>query len=323
MLEKVIIKGFQKWRSLILDLSDPITILWGATDKGKSAILRALRWVCLNQRPKKYLNWKSARASVTIFIHGHKIKRTQGLKKNTYSLDGKVLKSFNKGVPDEISKILKLSDINFQRQHEAHFWISLPPIQVSKELNQIVDLSIIDRSLSKVGGMIREKQSAIRISKERLQEARAVRKELRWVVDAADDLQEIQILSDKFTGQQKELVRIEDLLTNVQNAQDEKDKLDVAVTKGVKLVAWAEKLRKVDRLEELLSKCQQLLKITKIQIPSMDTVNKATGLQTLLYSIQQQEFVLCETKKELNQATVKLDKEIKRLKMCPVCRRPM
>ncbi|MDE2104483.1 MAG: AAA family ATPase, partial [Patescibacteria group bacterium] len=42
------LRDFQCHKSLVLDLNAPVVCIKGPTDSGKSAILRALRWVCQN-----------------------------------------------------------------------------------------------------------------------------------------------------------------------------------------------------------------------------------------------------------------------------------
>lgn len=327
MLERIIIKGFQKWRNLVLDFTDPITVLWGATDKGKSAILRALRFVCLNQKPSNHINWSCKRASVTLFVDGHKVKRVQGKGKNTYSLDGKVLKSFNRGVPDQIKSLLNIESINFQRQHEAHFWLSLPPIQVSKELNLIVDLSIIDNSLAEVLSRIRSKQSEIKISKERLDTARSVRDELRWVAGAAEDLREIKVKQTASTLLQEQEAKLTFLLDNVTNHQSSLEKLLKLTAEGQELLSKAvqqqELHNKLGKLENIRITYEQLIEIRKIQIPKTDCCQKLIKLEQLVGTIKQQETILWQTQEELTKESKRLEQLRKKLKNCPVCLRPM
>lgn len=108
-------------------------------------MLRAIRWLCLNKpNGKAFIRKGSKKASVKIQCESDNIERSVGTE-NLYILNGKKLKSFRTKVPSPIKRILKVQDINFQRQLESAFWFSLKPAQVTKELNKLVDLESIDK----------------------------------------------------------------------------------------------------------------------------------------------------------------------------------
>ena len=51
ILKSIKLINFQTHQEVKLDLSPTITTIKGPTDSGKSSVLRALRWVCLNDIP--------------------------------------------------------------------------------------------------------------------------------------------------------------------------------------------------------------------------------------------------------------------------------
>jgi hypothetical protein len=90
---------------------------------------------------------------------------------NTYEIDDRVHKAFGQGVPRDIAAHLALNEINFQGQHDSPFWFSETPGEVSRRLNAVIDLSVIDSSLSCVAQEVRANQDRTKLCEERLQKA--------------------------------------------------------------------------------------------------------------------------------------------------------
>src|SRR5262245_61335301 len=122
MIRTLQLRNFQKHRRLKLVFSPEITTIRGRTDQGKSAILRALRWISMNVAPSDFIRHGSKFASAVLSVrteHGLvKIVRKKG-KANIYKLNGRVLKSFGTKVPDPVLALLQINEINFQKQHAS------------------------------------------------------------------------------------------------------------------------------------------------------------------------------------------------------------
>ena len=52
-LSRLSLTNFQKHERLALDLDPRLTSIAGDSDRGKSAVLRALAWLCLNSFPTR------------------------------------------------------------------------------------------------------------------------------------------------------------------------------------------------------------------------------------------------------------------------------
>lgn len=167
---------FQAHKRLAIDFAPGITTIIGPTDRGKTAILRALGWVGQNDiAGEEFIREGAKETCVELVItdgkRSHTIVRTKG-KANTYSLDGKEFVSFGQGVPRDIAQLLQLNEINFQLQHDAPFWFSETAGEVSRKLNAVIDLTIIDLALSNIGAAVRQCTERKATTEERLQEAR-------------------------------------------------------------------------------------------------------------------------------------------------------
>lgn len=203
ILRKLILEDFQRHKRKVIKFGK-ITAITGPTDSGKSSILRALRWVLLNRAPSGIIRHGAKFARATVFIGKHRISRTRSKSKNTYSLDGKTYKAFKTDIPEPIKKILRLSVLNFQGQYDSPFWFDDSKIQVSNQLNQIVDLGVIDQTLSFAGREVRKARTREEISRERLGEGRRRVKSLVWARDLGAELASLNELRGTLRQQRRQ-----------------------------------------------------------------------------------------------------------------------
>jgi len=195
MLKSLLIQNFQKHEKLKIEFDPKITVISGPSDVGKSSILRALKWICLNHpQGDAFIRNGSKGTTVQLFVDDNKIGRKRSKSLNAYYLNNEEYKAFGQDVPDTISSFLKMDEINFQGQQDAPFWFSLSAGEVSRQLNSVIDLGIIDDALSAIGKKVRHFQSTTQISKERLRTAKDQKEESEWVVQADIDYCSIENL---------------------------------------------------------------------------------------------------------------------------------
>jgi exonuclease SbcC len=85
MIERLQIKNFQCHESLKIKLDPKITAIVGPSDVGKSAILRAIRWVATNRpRGDSFIKEDADEAQVTVWTDNGKVCRRKG-SENTYA----------------------------------------------------------------------------------------------------------------------------------------------------------------------------------------------------------------------------------------------
>ena len=170
MIKELIIKNFEAHKKFRTKLDQHITSFTGATDSGKSAIIRAIQWVVMN-RPlgDSFVRDKSKPTFVGIKTEKGIVSRKKAKGINQYKINGQTFEAFGTNVPDEVTEFLNMEELNFQFQFDAPYWFMISPGEVSKQLNQIVDLEIIDKTLSRLSGKLRDGKSAVKVSEERLE----------------------------------------------------------------------------------------------------------------------------------------------------------
>ena len=167
-ISRIKLRNFQKHESFVLDLSPTVTCLTGRTNVGKTAILRALRWVAFNRpQGQRFRRHGSDKTAATVIADGHTIKRIKGDQDNCYVVDGVKLKAMGGSVPDVVNNILKIGETSWQKQGDPAFLFSRSPGEVARYLNQIISLEDIDTALSKLNSRLREAKTRIDVTRDR------------------------------------------------------------------------------------------------------------------------------------------------------------
>ena len=149
MIENINIQNYQSHENTDMDFDPGVNVIIGLSDTGKSAIIRALKWVFFN-RPlgDAYRSKWGGDTSVTLSINNNKITRERSKKDgNVYKLNSMVFKAMSTGVPDEIVDAVKINALNLQSQIDPHFLFSNTPGEVASHINQITGLHKIDTGL--------------------------------------------------------------------------------------------------------------------------------------------------------------------------------
>lgn len=165
MITSLSISSFQSHKKTVLALSPGVNVLIGASDSGKSSILRALKWLVTN-RPlgDGFNSWGGGKAEVAVTLDENTtIGHTQGkyiLSTNSNDKDQK-WEAIGTGVPETIEQTLNISPLSFQWQMDAPFLLSESPGEVARMLNEVADLDKIDSTLVNINRMMRDNRSAL------------------------------------------------------------------------------------------------------------------------------------------------------------------
>lgn len=289
MIESISIRNFQNHERLQLWF-DRITTLCGPSDRGKSAIVRALRWVCLNKpQGSDYIRFGCEGSEVVLQCDGHSVSRSREANSNLYRLDEREYSAFSNQVPVDIEQLLNLSEDSFQLQHDPAYWLSLSPGQVAKELNHVINLELIDRCQANISSELRKARAVVEVTKNRLETAKKEAEELQWVKEASRSLQAIiaqkKALDDKLIKINK-LVGVGLHQRELQNAANAKP-------------------------EALLGKLNRVLELK----------NRLSKLQDLNTWIGKSREEVCQATLLRDQANTRLTEQ--KVGLCPICGTPM
>jgi DNA repair protein SbcC/Rad50 len=192
-----------------------VSILVGDNGAGKSAVLRALRWVMLNEWPGEaggQVTWGEDECAVTLSLDGHVIRRGRKSDKNLYMLDDQKFHAFGTLLPQPVSALTRVVPENFQDQDEPAFWLYLSRGQAATALNEIFSLDSIDSSLANVGADLRRARMKASVCQERLEDAQGDEERTRWAVQADARLQELEGLQQQLEVLDREILHRQEAL---------------------------------------------------------------------------------------------------------------
>ena len=227
MISAVRLTNFQCHSDLLVELDEHVTVIIGPSDSGKSAVIRALRWAALNVPVGCMIRDGAKQAKVELTVDGRKIVRSRG-SENAYSLDGKEFRAFRSDVPSDIATLLNLTDANFQSQHDPLYWFSSTAGDVSRQLNAVVNLNVIDRTLSEATREVNRCKTILENAEENLTRSVAEKDDLQWVEEADVDLKQVEGLEKSLD----ELKRRSSILAEVTKTAIAKSD-GVVLTKGI------------------------------------------------------------------------------------------
>jgi DNA repair exonuclease SbcCD ATPase subunit len=192
---------------------------------------------------------------------------------------------------------LQLDELNIQHQHDAPLWLSESAGQVAKNLNEIVNLDLIDRVLTRLSRATRQVSSELTVCENRLLAAKSTAKELEWVEQAIADYEAVERAEAKIQEAQQEHTQ---LLTIVQSLEKQEEK----ITRLEGIVEPAQK--DLDDLQETNKQWNELQ-------------DSAESLRNLLLQIGRLEGQMYEADRQGSL----VDKQLKSVKTCPLCQRPI
>lgn len=226
MLRKLLLQNFQRHERIKV-VFDRITTFVGPNDAGKSALLRALRWIAFNKPSgNQFIRYGAKAMRGCLVFDSATVERHKGKGENRYVLDGKEYKAFGAEPPEDIFKAVRLSpEINFQRQHDPTFWFVLSPGQVAKELNKIVDLQVIDKITAAANRRISESKRQVEVLEQSHADAVASCERLAVARTAAESLASIEAQEATIVDLRSRCETLRQLLTDGQAAASARQRI--------------------------------------------------------------------------------------------------
>ena len=184
MIKSLKIKNFQSHKKTFLKFNKGLNIISGKSDSGKSAIKRTIRWVTDNKPSgDSFRSHWGGIVSAILKTDKNVIKKVRR-KSNTYYLNNKKFVSCGRDIPNEIRDAIRISDIGIQNQFDSPFLFSLSGGEVSKFINKIINIEIIDTSISNINRMIKKEKDSYKEIKSLLLQKREEQKGYNWVKEA-------------------------------------------------------------------------------------------------------------------------------------------
>lgn len=349
MISKISIKNFRTHQDTELNLSNGINVIVGLPDSGKTNIIRSLLWALTN-RPSGFRFHsdisKEADTSVRIdFTDKQWIQIVKNKSKGQYftSIDKEPLKAIGQDVPNSVSDIANMSELNIQRQLDKHFLICSSPAEVAKTFNRITRLEKIDKSVSLLTTDINSQNKNIKSLTEEIQE-------LQVKVDDIGDLKGMEIecrdiidYENNLKENDKKIGKVSIIISAIESVRDSLDKYKKlpAALKSFEIVEQSliekkdydndmERLSDIvddliDRLEKLEATKgieQALIDYELVQAGSSSVIQynqDISELEWIVNECEKSEGSMTGFKKALNKGVSEYKAFLSTINICPFC----
>ncbi len=173
MLKSIRLKNFQSHENSFLEFHEGFNLITGASDNGKSSIIRALSWIRTN-KPKGTSFIRKEQKKVVVEIIDDKDNKIGRYRSQSdtggYSFGFEDFTVMGGNVPEQVKKGLNLSDINIQLQLDGHYLILDSPGKIANIFNEITKLDKLAIALQKLKHMKMTVQHELVTFKSELQE---------------------------------------------------------------------------------------------------------------------------------------------------------
>lgn len=155
-IEGIEIENVQPHEHAIIEPSKKVTVIKGTSHGGKTSIVRAIKKLIEN-RPmgrEGLLSWfaddKDYMKIGMSFVEGTYVYRNQSHIDNNYTTSESKTpyRAIRGDVPEDVSAITRMNEVNIQSQHDPYFMLQNSPGEVGRMFNEAVGLEIIDEAIS-------------------------------------------------------------------------------------------------------------------------------------------------------------------------------
>lgn len=249
MIKSIDITNFQSHEGTHLDLDPGINSIVGQSNRGKSAILRALYWARYN-RPsgESFLShWARDEKEKQIAACSVRIEKPEGYVEreragdfNGYRVNDSKYSAIKTDVPEAVESFFNMDEVNIQRQLDAPFLVSASPGEVARFFNQMVHLDLIDKTLSAVDGKKREGKRDLKQSSERIDRLNADLKKFHGLEDIETKLRKVETINQKLEAARLQYLTEEENLADYDKANETVNECNMILQLDPLLSAWKE-----------------------------------------------------------------------------------
>ena len=228
MIQYLHIQNFQSHKDTDLKFHPGVNIIVGPSDSGKTAIIRALRWLVWNRplgdrmRSNKWEGELSVEVGLEEQTIVHRTKETY-----TLGIPGKkdtVLRAFGTDVPEEISNALNIEEVNLQMQLDQPFLISKTSGEVAAYFNKVANLEKIGLAQSNIKKWLNRISTTLaskRVEKEKAEESLL---KYAHVEKFEAEVEVLENMETTLSGKRRQVKTLDDLIANLVGVEDDINK---------------------------------------------------------------------------------------------------
>ena len=347
MIEKITIKNFQSHKSSVLDLSPNVNVIIGSSDSGKSSIARAIGWALFN-RPlgfsfKSHFSKKDEPVEVEIKFNDGILLRKKSHDQNLYCVNKERLETIGTDVPIKVLELHRLGKINYQSQFEKIFLLQDSPSEISKKINEILEIDLADELLKYINSSIFETRKEIKLKESEIERLRKEKDGYKYLDDLSRIIENLKLNLNKYNVLVERYRRLVFLASSIGSVLEEYKKILGLLKYGEYLERIKSNLEEYKKIQEKYSKLDKIIvslreieyELNKVSISDslierftrtsskIDELKKISEIWETCYSILSKVKVLnrkiLESAEELKDLKERYINLLKKAKVCPLC----
>jgi len=243
MIKELTVKNFQIHKERTIEFTKGLNVIIGDTDVGKSALVRSLYLLIMNQprSGEKIFQNKFTKDPLEVQIKdesGNCIKRT----KRNYYMNNNQMKAFGTDIPEPVVELFPFKDINWQKQLEQHFLILQTGGGAAKILNNSTGMQDQETLIKEVKTKISKHKSNVKRLIKNNQEYKETVDELKYVNLFLEKAKKIKILYNENKLFDSDILKLDTIINELNFVHYDIDKL-IVIRPIIKKVKSIEKLQ--------------------------------------------------------------------------------
>ncbi|SHE59964.1 exonuclease SbcC [Caldanaerobius fijiensis DSM 17918] len=267
LLKKVVLNNFQSHAYTEIDIAPTLTVIVGESDNGKSAVVRAIRWVLFNEpRGSDFIRVGASECSVSlIYEDGVTVTRVRNASgsKNRYIIsrpgqEEQVFEGFGISVPEEVVKVtgVKKIKIDDDVSVDLHTAPQLDPPFLLMENGSVKARAIGRLTGTDIFDFAHKKATQdLNRTRDDLKQAKG---ELDILIDNLkeyDDLQQLEDTIQKLKGLIEKVDLLKERLVFLSEKREMLNRIDCEIHE---LDGIIEELKSIDNIENMALKTEAL-----------------------------------------------------------------
>lgn len=299
MISEVRIKNFQSHKDSVIKFDPGVNIITGRSDSGKTAILRAIRWVVWNRPTGDEFrsHWGGDTQVDLVLDSGDIVSRIKKGTKNLYKLNDTTFSAFGVGVPEEIQKALNLSEINLQQQLDSPFLLTKSSGEVAAHFNKVANLHIIEKANSFLKSNTNKLKSTFSLKKEEIKDQKKKLEQYESLEKWEAELEVLEEMDRKLSQKRANVQRFEEVISQITKVESKIKSYDYILSKEEKIKELEEKN------EQLLQVIEDYRELNEV-ITNMTEVEEDINSYSDLFDYEEELLSLIEKKKKVEELTV-------------------
>ena len=339
LLKELGIKNFQSHTDTKLDFCPGVNVVVGPNQAGKTAIVRALRWLVFN-RPLgfSFCNKTSAEQVVKVGaeFYGEReaVEHEKTPRKATYRVGREEFEAFGSEVPDRVKELVKMDNLNFHCQLEGPFLIGQKPAEIAAVVNKATGLDRVGEwakefnsriyRLSKKEAELREQQEELERGMEELIIVNELRRRLNRVEKLNNEIEVVKAKWQRLQEVLEELGRIDPVLERMRESVEG---VEESVEQLRKLVEEVEGLKKVVGMLGEVVKIGRVCEVMEEVALLWEKVEELKDLQETKVALERVVGEYYSVEEEVNEEILpkltdvknKYLEELRQMGRCPLC----